>query len=61
MASVAFSFNNLFKGWISGVYGLSTPLIRNLLWQEVADLLGICSGFWCIGGDFNVVQWVLKN
>ena len=36
----------------------SQPLLLNL---GMGLTIGLCRGFWCIIGDFNVVRWVSKK
>lgn len=31
---------------------------REFLCQELRDIKGLVKKFWCIGGDFNVTQWI---
>lgn len=54
--SVLFECGNQNQFWVTGVYGPSRPKGRNFFWRELYDLCGLCSGVWCIGGDFNVVR-----
>ncbi|BFG20710.1 hypothetical protein CerSpe_069840 [Prunus speciosa] len=43
--------------WLTGVYGPNGSRERPLLWEELADLYGLCDPNWCIGGDFNITRF----
>ena len=47
--------------WFTGVYGPSKRRFRKNFWDELAGLKEICSGRWCVGGDFNVVRRVSEK
>ena len=43
--------------WLTGVYGPNSCHRRDEFWVELAGLSEICGPRWCVGGDFNVVQF----
>ena len=47
------------SGWITSVYSPLSYRHRDQFWWELFGLYGLCSECWCIGGDFNVVRWVM--
>lgn len=53
--------NHVFDSWVTGVYGPACTKNREKLCQEIYDLYGLCNGFWCIGGVFNVVRWSFEK
>lgn len=59
--SISFSCDDYFSGWISGVYSPASNHRRDVFWQELEDLAGLSSDFWCLVGDFNVVRWTSEK
>ena len=58
--SLSCKFRSVFDQfeWIfTGVYGPNSDSERGLLWEELAGLLSWWDAPWCIGGDFNVIQF----
>lgn len=51
--SRAFDFPNLKLGWISTIYGLSTPKERKDCREELEGLYGLCEECWCLAGDLT--------
>ncbi|KAG6658973.1 hypothetical protein CIPAW_03G000300 [Carya illinoinensis] len=59
---VACSFINLDDGWgFAGVYGPNNDNNRKLLWDEIAGLCTWWKGPWCIGGNFNITQFLSER
>ena len=62
--SVSCRFKNVvdqFEWAFTGVYGPNSDKDRRLLWEELS---GLCSWWnvpWCVGGDFNVVQFTSER
>ena len=44
-----------------GVYGLNLDRDRRLLWDELAGVLSLWNLLWCLGGDFNVTQFLSER
>lgn len=47
--------------WLTGIYGPNLSSERGAFWEELAGLGSLCSGKWCLGGDFNVVRYVSEK
>jgi hypothetical protein len=45
----------------SGVYGPNVDNDRGLMWDELAGIRSWWDVPWCLGGDFNVVQFPSKR
>ncbi|XP_073016672.1 uncharacterized protein [Primulina eburnea] len=55
-ASIKIPKNEFNFWWITAVYGLWKPSLRNNFWDELAGLRVLCDERWCLGSDFNVVR-----
>ena len=54
--SVKFVLNGCEPLWLSAVYGLNSPLLRNDFWVELLNIFCLSYPLWCVGGDFNVIK-----
>jgi hypothetical protein len=62
--TLAISFRNVVDQLVRvfvGVYGSNSGIDRRLLWDELAGILSWWSMPWCIGGDFNVTQFLSER
>ena len=46
-----------FEWAFTGVYGPNSDRNRRLLWEELSSLCNWWNMPWCVGGDFNIVQF----
>ena len=62
--SVSCKFKNVVDHFVwafTGVYGPNSNKDKSFFWEELS---GVCSWWdvpWCVGGDFNVVQFPSKR
>ena len=50
-----------FEWAFTGVYGPNSDKDRRLLWEELSSLCSWWNVPWCVGEDFNVVQFPSKR
>ena len=48
-------------GCSPGVYGPLSREGRYSFWEELGAIRGLWENSWCIGGDFNVIQFLAKG
>lgn len=61
---VACLFKNVTNGYqwaFTRIYGSNLDHTQSLLWDELAGLSSIWDLTWCIGGDFNVTQFLSER
>jgi hypothetical protein len=61
---VACSFRSVvddFSWAFAGVYGPNIDTFRSSLWEELVGLIYWWELPWCIGGDFNVTRFPMKD
>lgn len=59
--SIRFRKRDNNEWWLTRVYGPNRSGDRREWWDELVGLFGLCSPYWCVGGDFNVVRQVSEK
>lgn len=47
--------------WLFGIRGLCKKRDMKSFWKVLADLYGFCEDRWYLGGDFNMVKFILEK
>ena len=62
--SVSCRFKNVgnqFKWAFTGLYGPNSNKRRRKMWEELTGLISWWDVSWCLGGDFNIICFLLER